>query len=130
MIIKDIAVFWLQKFLSYISIALLLTSFSSCTHETNPNASISPDTIFFGDSTLTVISSNRPNGYLCKLFKSKDLVLLNLQRGDSINMCQSTTLIYLLSEELLDTLTLNGRYGQIAAEFFNDHSIFQSKNKS
>ena len=40
---------------------------------------------FFGDSTLTIISANRPNGYLVKFFQTKDMVLLNLSRGDSIN---------------------------------------------
>lgn len=40
---------------------------------------------FFGDSTLTIVSSNRPNGYLVKIFQTNDLTLLNLSRGDSIN---------------------------------------------
>lgn len=41
---------------------------------------------FWGDSTLTVISSNRPNGYLVKIFQSKDISLINFSRGDSINV--------------------------------------------
>lgn len=40
---------------------------------------------FFGNSTLTIVSSNRPNGYLVKIFQTKDITLLNLSRGDSIN---------------------------------------------
>ncbi len=40
---------------------------------------------FFGDSTLTIISSNKPNGYSVKFFQTKDLTLINLSRGDSIN---------------------------------------------
>lgn len=40
---------------------------------------------FFGDSTLTIISSNKPNGYSVKFFQTKDLTLVNLSRGDSIN---------------------------------------------
>lgn len=40
---------------------------------------------FFGDTALTIVSSNRPNGYLAKLFITKDLTLLNLSRGDSVN---------------------------------------------
>lgn len=40
---------------------------------------------FFGDTTLTIISANRPNGYLVKIFQTKDLTLFNLSRGDSIN---------------------------------------------
>lgn len=40
---------------------------------------------FFGDTSLTIVSANRPNGYHVKLFLSKDLTLLNLSRGDSIN---------------------------------------------
>lgn len=42
-------------------------------------------TDFFGDTTLTIISANRPNGYLVKIFQTKDLTLFNLSRGDSIN---------------------------------------------
>lgn len=40
---------------------------------------------FFGDSVLTIISSNKPNGYSVKFFQTKDLTLINLSRGDSIN---------------------------------------------
>ena len=39
---------------------------------------------FFGDSALTIVSSNRPNGYLVKFFQTEDLTLINLSRGDSI----------------------------------------------
>lgn len=52
-------------------------------------------TEFFGDSLLTIVSSNRPNGYLVKIFQTKDLVLLNLTRGDSIN--QYVTIFYIPS---------------------------------
>lgn len=61
----------------------------SCSHQ-KPDST--PDicrenntSTFFGDSTLTIISSNRPNGYLVKFFQTKDMTLVNLSRGDSIN---------------------------------------------
>ena len=34
---------------------------------------------FFGDSTLTIVSSNRPNGYLVKFFQTPELTLLHHQ---------------------------------------------------
>ena len=37
---------------------------------------------FFGDSTLTIVSSNRPNGYLVKFFQTPELTLLHLSRGN------------------------------------------------
>lgn len=78
-------------FLLIISIAL---AFESCNRHRNDDdcETITPDVsneqnapTFFGDSTLTIISSNRPNGYLVKFFQTKDLTLINLSRGDSIN---------------------------------------------
>lgn len=70
---------------------LALCLFSCANNETDRKALNSiydkPDyPYFWGDSTLTIISSNRPNDYLVKIFKSKDLSLLNLSRGDSINV--------------------------------------------
>lgn len=53
------------------------------TFDTENNKSAITD--FFGDSVLTIISSNRPNGYLVKIFHTRDMTLLNLSRGDSIN---------------------------------------------
>lgn len=41
---------------------------------------------FWGDSSLTIISSNRPNGYLVKIFKNNDILLLNLSRKNGINV--------------------------------------------
>lgn len=41
---------------------------------------------FWGDSTIIIISSNRPNDYMFKIFQSQGLSLLNLSRGDSINV--------------------------------------------
>ena len=62
---------------------------------------------FFGDTTLTIVSANRPNGYQVKLFLSKDLTLLNLSRGDSINRFIDLgelplSLCYTTISELLD----------------------------
>lgn len=65
----------------------LVLSLVSCSHsgnnttnETVGRTAVAPE--FFGDSTLTIISSNRPNGYLVKIFHTKDLILLNLSRGN------------------------------------------------
>ena len=68
-------------------LTLFLAVMSACGGNNSRNADngASPQSAFFGDSTLTIISTNRPNGYLMKVFKSKDLTLLNLTRGDSIN---------------------------------------------
>lgn len=67
---------------------ICITMFGGCRgkgNNVNDFPSESQDMAFFGDSTCTIISSNRPNGYLVKIFISKDLTLLNLSRGDSIN---------------------------------------------
>lgn len=40
---------------------------------------------FWGDSTLTIIGSNHPEGYDISIFKTDDLCIFHLQRGDSIN---------------------------------------------
>lgn len=63
---------------------------------------------FFGDTTLTIVSANRPNGYLAKLYLTKDLTLLNLSRGDSINQYIDLrelplSLCYTPISELLDS---------------------------
>lgn len=74
-IIFLIVLFW--------SIVSCSTSDNSTTNNTLKNETSLKD--FFGDSLLTIVSSNRPNGYLVKIFQTKDLLLLNLTRGDSIN---------------------------------------------
>lgn len=51
----------------------------------NSDSDFVQETSFFGDSTLTIVSSNKSNGYTIKIFQSKDLTLMNLSGGDSIN---------------------------------------------
>lgn len=51
----------------------------------NSDSDFVQETSFFGDSTLTIVSSNKSNGYTIKIFQSKNLTLMNLSRGDSIN---------------------------------------------
>lgn len=78
-----------MKYLYFILLCVVMAFCNTSCHKSPDfkpfdNAS-TQETDFFGDSTLTIISSNRPNGYLVKIFMSYDLVMLNLSRGDSIN---------------------------------------------
>ena len=81
------------RFLKFILLFGIMIRFTACgksqTEESDtktPDISKTPNApTFFGDSTLTIISSNRPKGYLVKIFQNKELTLLNLSRGDSIN---------------------------------------------
>ncbi|MDE6538051.1 MAG: hypothetical protein K2M13_08480 [Muribaculaceae bacterium] len=74
-------------------LALIAGGFVSCTQKEEERHHIgegsteknSVATGFFGDTILTIISANRPNGYLVKIFQTKDLTLFNFSRGDSIN---------------------------------------------
>ncbi|MBD5387244.1 hypothetical protein HDR70_05105 [bacterium] len=74
-------------------LALIASGFVSCTQKEVEQHQIGEGSIYknpvatesFGDSTLTIISANRPNGYLVKIFQTKDLTLFNFSRGDSIN---------------------------------------------
>lgn len=77
-----------MKLFQYLLTCIVLLGAVSCDknqHINSADANCMPETSFFGDSTLTIISSNTSNGYQVKIFKSKDLILLNLTRGDSIN---------------------------------------------
>lgn len=88
-----------------------ISTFVSC-HNSNSiksESNVCQETIFFGDSTLTVIATNEPNGYDVKIFKSVDIMLMNLKRGDSIN--QFVPIVYFpdfdgeeCSEELFGTI--------------------------
>ena len=74
-------------------LALIASGFVSCAQKEVARHHIGEGSIdknpvateFFGDTTLTIISANRPNGYLVKIFQTKDLTLFNFSRGDSIN---------------------------------------------
>lgn len=74
-------------------LALIASGFVSCAQKEVERHHIGEGSIdknpvateFFGDTTLTIISANRPNGYLVKIFQTKDLTLFNFSRGDSIN---------------------------------------------
>lgn len=76
----------------FISVAFCLIA-GSCNYNSNKERNTLTHDIseeigaptFFGDSTLTIISSNKPNGYNVKFFQTKYLTLINLTRGDSIN---------------------------------------------
>lgn len=73
--------------------AMLFLLAGSCRDSAKKESEMRTETIstepeapsFFGDSVLTIISSNKPNGYSVKFFQTKDLTLINLSRGDSIN---------------------------------------------
>lgn len=70
-----------------VGIILATCAFScQCNHTRNiSDNTFVQENSFFGDSTLTIVSSNKTNGYKVKIFQSRDLILLNLTRGDSIN---------------------------------------------
>lgn len=73
---------------SLIFTVLILLCGISCQKERSENQvdlTQPQECTFFGDSTLTIISSNKSNGYGVKIFMSKDIILLNLSRGDTIN---------------------------------------------
>lgn len=84
----------IKKILStlFISVIICLVA-ESCRNKDNKECETPTNDIsttpgaptFFGDSTLTIISSNKPNEYSVKFFQTKDLTLINLSRGDSIN---------------------------------------------
>ena len=67
--------------------ALLLYMFASCKNDnfrSNLKNDASANPKFFGDSTLTIVSSNKPNGYSVKIFQTKELTIMKFSRGDSI----------------------------------------------
>ena len=78
----------MKRFQCFFASLIIILSAISCRRNQPINLSYTnlvQETSFFGDSTLTIISSDQPNGYKVKIFQSKDLILLNLTRGDSIN---------------------------------------------
>ena len=62
-----------------------VVSILCCSCHQNPKESGLAATNFFGDSVLTIISSEKVNGYETKIFNSLDLKVINFRRGDSIN---------------------------------------------
>lgn len=62
------------------------------------------NTSFFGDSVLTILSSDRPNGYSISILKNKDLCLWHFQRGDTINRYLALPYVpFHIEEDFLDT---------------------------
>lgn len=99
----------LEKIALYL-FGLILVLFGCCSCINNNSLSNhSKEANFWGDSILTIISSNRPNGYLVKFLMSKDLILMNLSRGDSINQ-------YIAIHEI----PLSVRYGSPIRKLTND----------
>lgn len=56
-----------------------------CSDYKAPNGSVNFINQVGEDPTLTIISTNQPNGYTIKFIQRKEKVLMNLSRGDSIN---------------------------------------------
>lgn len=80
----------MKKALYIIYLTLLTTiSCKNANESTIQNLRLPPvhdQTSFFGDNTLTVISSEKINGYDISLFRSDDITAINFKRGDSINV--------------------------------------------
>lgn len=102
----------------FLSIAFVLcnTSCQKSPYSNFSDNSFIQETSFFGDSTLTIISSNRTKGYQVKIFKSKDLTLLNLTRGDSINQ-------YVPLHWLPQSLTADSDIEDLVDGFYADDSV-------
>lgn len=75
----------LRRLITDIILFAPIISLVSCDNNSKYGSNGAPETAFFGDSTLTIISTNKPNGYDIKIFKSDDIMLMNLRRGDTIN---------------------------------------------
>ncbi len=88
-----------MRFLPMVTMLAVIIACASCRNQTERLVTLDADSdlsiqdisgepgtpTFFGDTTLTIVSSNRPNGYLVKMFITKDMTMLNLSRGDSVN---------------------------------------------
>lgn len=84
---KIIDVHFYGFFITFI-VLCVTTILVSCATKENTSPFInntSEASTFFGDSTLTIVSINRPNGYLVKFFQSKDFTLLKLSKGENFN---------------------------------------------
>lgn len=64
---------------------LSLTVLVGCCNFSDKAKVEEPELQFFGNSVLTIVSTNRPNGYDISLMLTDDLCLWHLRRGDSIN---------------------------------------------
>ena len=74
-----------MKYLPFFLIFLTSLCFLGCKNRYSRTILQNENTSFFGDSVLTIISNNRPNGYSITILKNKDLCIWHFQRGDSIN---------------------------------------------
>lgn len=101
-------------------ILTLVLSLVSCSHSGNNTTDEAVDRKamapgFFGDSTITIISSNRPNGYLVKIFQAKDLILLNLSRGSINRYIAIHEIPFSLAMGIFDDLVYDGIPDSIGA---------------
>lgn len=73
-----------MKRLPFFLISLILLCAFGCSRKQD-RVSQNENASFFGDSVLTILSSDRPNEYSISILKNKDLCLWRFQRGDSID---------------------------------------------
>lgn len=74
-----------MKRLPFSLISLILLCTFGCGSKNNKAVLQNENTTFLGDSVLTVILSNKPNGYSISILMNKDLCLWHFQRGDTID---------------------------------------------
>lgn len=72
-----------MKRLPFIIISLILLFACGRKHDASPQHV--ENNSFFGDSVVTILSSNQPNGYSISILRNKELCLWHFQRGDSIS---------------------------------------------
>lgn len=74
-----------MKRLPIVTISLILLGVLGCERRHDAVSQHVENTNFFGDSVVTVLSSNQPHGYSISIIKNNDLCLWHFQRGDSIS---------------------------------------------
>lgn len=74
-----------MKHLPIIIISLLFLCAFGCGSRHDENIKLKENTNFLGDSVLTIMASDHPQGYSITVLKNNDLCLWRFQRGDSIN---------------------------------------------
>lgn len=74
-----------MKRLPIVTISLILLGVLGCERRHDAVSQHVENTNFFGDSVVTVLSSNQPHGYSISILRNKELCLWHFQRGDSIS---------------------------------------------
>lgn len=74
-----------MKSLPVVIISLIWLSVLGCGRRHNVVSQTVENTNFFGDSVVTILSSNQPHGYSISIIKNNELCLWHFQRGDSIS---------------------------------------------